>query len=412
MSLAKRSIAVVVAALCLCIAVESWFSLAHPLARLPVATVEQRELFKSMRSIEDETSSHGTQPYMVLLGSSLIVAPVVQAESLHRQRAIQRFSERRATACEHALDSCMNRSASQMNVRVFNAAIGGGMASDDYFIARAFLEAKNKPVALVCGIAPRDFQDNLVRGTYSTDAFQTLSNFSDLKTVFGDTSLSLDKKCDIALGRVSKLWRNRADVRSYYGLVFKKLIEKVCPFVLFEKYGGTTMGLAPQKDGIFPEEVKGATFAYPGYELDHYESAKTCQLFLRCYNPVNEHMVDEQFAYFERMLELARNHGVEILVVNMPLGRSNKKLLALGFYESYLQRVRAVCARHDVQLTDFNTPLWDTDDNFIDTVHLSSLRSNSFILTLMQAIADSPLSLALSGHQKLQIGAKSGSQPQ
>ncbi len=413
MRLAKGSFGAVVTALCLCIAVEGWLTFAHPLARLPVATMERGELFNSMRNIEKEASSRPGQPYMVLLGSSLVVAPVVQSESQFRKRAIKRFFERRATACEEQLKKFISEPAGQQKVQVFNAAVGGGMASDDYFVARTLLESSNKPVALVCGVAPRDFQDNLVPGIYSTSAFQILSNLSDLKDVFNDSSLTLDKKFDISMGRVSSLWRNRTELKSYFGLVAKKLIEKACPFIVFEKYGGSTMTLALQKDGIFPEEVKGTPLAYPGYAIDHYAPAKTSEQYMRSYNPVSKSMVNEQFSYFEKTLELAQEHGVDVLVVNMPLSTSNKKLLAPGFYEAYRQRLKDICARHEVHVTDFNNSNWDADGNFIDTVHLSAEKSNAFIHALMQAVSDSPLSVALGGsEQKQQIGAGSIARPQ
>jgi len=133
---------------------------------------------------------------------------------------------------------------------------------------------------------------------------------------------------------------------------------------------------------------------------------------MRSYNPVSKRMVDEQFAYFDKTLSLARKHGVDVLVVNMPLSRSNKKLFESGFYESYMQRLKSICASHDVQLADFNDAAWDADKNFIDTVHLSAEKSEAFIQALMAAVAQSPLSLALSGEPKRQIGAKPLSGPQ
>ncbi len=91
MTLAKGSFGVVVTALCLLIAVEGWLAFSHPLACLPVATMEQGELFNSVNCIKKETGKQDREPYMVLLGSSLMVAPVVQAESQFRQHPIKRF---------------------------------------------------------------------------------------------------------------------------------------------------------------------------------------------------------------------------------------------------------------------------------------------------------------------------------
>jgi len=411
MAISKGSIGVVVSAMCLLAAVEGWLALAHPLAKLPVATIEQGEAFNSLADIKKQTAIAGAEPYMVLLGSSLMVAPVVQAESQYRKRPLKRFFERRATLCESELNSQLRKAYGQPSnapVRVFNAAIGGGMASDDYFVARELLRSKNAPAALVCGVAPRDFQDNLVPGTSSTSAFQVFADFTDLKQIFADKKLPDEKKFDVALGRISRLWRNRSEVKSYFGLISKKTIEKVCPFIVFEKYGPTLV-LARQKTGAFPEEVHGTPMAYPGYAIDHYDPVKTTQQYVRSYHPINNRMVSEQFEYFSRMLDMTREKGVNILVVNMPLSRANKELIPPEYYRDYLSRLKTACAEREIQFVDYNNAAWDDNDNFIDTVHIKPEKSQVFIEALMKTIAESPVSLAVSGERQQRIGARAAS---
>ena len=408
MGIAKGSFGVVLAALCLLVAVEGWLALAHPLARLPVATIEQGEAFNSIADIKKDTGSGKEEPYVVLLGSSLMVAPVVQAESQFRKRPLKRFFERRATLCENQLGAQLSRQYGKSNsapVRIYNAAVGGGMASDDFFVARELLQSKKVPAALVCGVAPRDFQDNLVPGTYSTSSFQVFADVSDLARIFQDKNLSQEKKFDVALGRFSRLWRNRSEVKSYFGLLTKKTIEKVCPFILFEKYGPTLV-LSRQKKGVFPEEVHGTPMAYPGYAIDHYDSVKTNQQYVRSYHPINKKMVDEQFAYFNQMLDMSRQKNVDLMVVNMPLSRANKGLIPAEYYVDYLNRLKTACAARDIQFVDYNNADWDEDSNFIDTVHIRPEKSLAFVETLMKAVADSPLSLAFSSDNKRQIGSK------
>lgn len=409
MGIAKGSFGVVLAALCLLGAVEGWLALAHPLARLPVATIEQGEAFNSIADIKKETGNiKNDEPYVVLLGSSLMVAPVVQAESQYRKRPLKRFFERRATLCENELGSQLTRLYGKQHkvpIRIYNAAVGGGMASDDFFVARELLQSKKAPAALVCGVAPRDFQDNLVPGTYSTSSFQVFADVSDLGRIFADKNLTQEKKFDVALGRFSRLWRNRSEVKSYFGLLSKKTIEKVCPFILFEKYGPTLV-LSRQKTGVFPEEVHGTPMAYPGYAIDHYDSIKTTQQYVRSYHPINKKMVDEQFAYFNQMLDMSRKKNVDLMVVNMPLSRANKELIPPEYYADYLNRLKTACAARDIQFIDYNNAAWDENSNFIDTVHIRPEKSLAFVETLMKAVADSPLSLAVSTDSRRQIGAK------
>ena len=72
---------------------------------------------------------------------------------------------------------------------------------------------------------------------------------------------------------------------SQFGLLSKQIIEKVFPFVIFDKFGPTLV-LSPQRRGVFPEEVKGTPMAYPGFVIDHYDSLKTRQQYMRTYNPI------------------------------------------------------------------------------------------------------------------------------
>ncbi len=148
--------------------------------------------------------------------------------------------------------------------------------------------------------------------------------------------------------------------------------------------------------------------AFPGYAIDHYDSLKTSQQYMRSYNPINNRMVDEQFAFFDRMLDLTAKHGVDLLVVNMPLSRSNKAIIPPGFYPAYLNRLKDACARRNIQFVDYNSADWDGESNFIDTVHIRPEKSIAFVESLMKSVADSPLSLALSGAPNQQIGCPTG----
>lgn len=409
----RGSIGVLAAAFGMLICLEFWLGVTHPFARLPVATTEQGELFTSLASIQREISNDSKKPYAVLMGSSLMVAPVVQAESKYRNQIMKRFSERRSTFCEKQLSEQLNTPSAQ-NVAIYNAAVGGGMASDDYFIGRALLESKNPPAAIICGVAPRDFQDNLVSGSHTTSAFQVLARPADLVDVFDNDKLTFEQKFDVTLGRVSKIWRNRSELKSYMGLLSKKTIEKICPFILFDKYGDTLV-LQPLRRGVFPEEVRGTPMAYPGLAIDHYDEVKTGQQYMRSYNPVDHAAQTEQFIYFERLLSLAEKKGVGVLVVNMPLSKFNKSIMPANFYKDYRTRLQTVCDQKSAEVVDFNTTAWEANSNFIDGVHIRPSQSEKFLTALIERVASSPLSTALhstdeQSYPVRKIGTKSDNQ--
>lgn len=395
---------IIFGSIALLLVADLWLALAHPLAFVPVATTERGEVFNATASIQEEIKQGGS-PYVLLLGSSLMVAPVVQAEASELNRPVKRFFERRSSLLEKLInepypgETLGADGRSQERVSVYNMAVGGEMGSDAYLIARHFLKSGNPPVAIIYGVSPRDFQDNLMPGVASSQTFQVMGELSDIPEIARLENLSWETTSDAALGRVWRLWRSRADLKLYLGLMSKKWLERACPFIVFEKYG-ETLELKAQRRGQFPEEARGTPLAYPGYAIDHSDGEATRNRYLRSYNPVNERMVDTQFTYFDKFLRLANSSNVSVLVVNMPLSMQNKALLQKGFYGEYLDRVKRLCAAGDVEFRDYNNSLWDKNSNFVDTVHLTSRASKPFLRDLARCVQSSSLSIAFAGERR------------
>lgn len=377
------------------VAVDLWLRFLHPLSVVPVASMEWGEIFNATRSVSREISKPDAAPYMMLLGSSLMVAPVVQAEAAQRGRPIERFFDRRSICGESLLKGAGSSGEKVRTVSVYNMAVGGEMASDAYFIARNFLEKEGeRPVAIIYGVSPRDFQDNLMQGVETSQTFRMMGRLGDVPDIARRQKMPWYQSLDVALGRVWTLWASRFDLKLCSGLLTKILVEEICPFVAFEKYGRDNK-LKRQRHGQFPEEVRGTPVVYPGLSIDHNGNLATRNRYLRSYNPLNQPMVDVQFSYFARFLSLAEQCNVSVLVVNMPLSQANKLLLPPGFYERYLARVKQTCAARAIEFADFNRSPWDRDVNFVDTVHLKAERSKAFLAELMAVAGKSSLSIAL-----------------
>jgi len=379
--------AVICAALLL-LALDLWLAVAHPLARLPVASLERSEIYQSVHSfLKQETT-----PDVVLFGSSLLTAPVLQSETLYLGQPIPKFVHRRCHLLEEDLAGKLGRQP-----QVFCLAAGGEMASDAYLMTKNILSTSRQPIAIVYGVAPRDFQDNLVPGLESTPTFQTMATVGDLPDRLQSPPFDLQKKLDLVFGRLSTMWRYKTDIRVYLNLRLKKYMERLLPWVCFEKYD-ENHELKKQKRGTFPEEAAGEPTAWPGVALDHFSSEQTLAEYRKRYNPVSQQMVDTEFDYFERLFQLCRERGIAVLVVNMPLSTTNKSLMQSGFYQSYLKRAQSICKMYDVDFADLNCPPWDSADNFVDTVHLEPRLSARFLQELASITARSQVALSLRSH--------------
>lgn len=155
----------------------------------------------------------------------------------------------------------------------------------------------------------------------------------------------------------------------------KKFLERVCPLIVFDKYGGTTLELKPVRKGQFAEEVKGTPMSYPNMEVEHHSPTETNQVYMSRYNPVKWNTVSLQFKFLEKTIDMVHSTGAPIILVNMPLSKTNESVMAKGFYETYLNDLRNVCVAKGVSLVDFNKTPWDDDKNYIDTVHLTVPKS-------------------------------------
>lgn len=369
----------------LVVAVDLWIGLGHPLSKSPTASLDRTEVYCATKTYEKELQA----PAVIVLGSSLVTAPIMQAEANYHKNVIPRFLHRRSHVLENALaDKCGGKPD------VYCMAVGGQMASDAYLMTKRILKSKHLPIAVVYGVAPRDFQDNLMPGIQSSETFRVLSEMEDVQNLFGNSAMSFDEQCGLVVERVSALARYRADIRNYVALRAKKLVEAVLPFPVFEKMG-PDLQLRVRRDGWFPEEALGTPPAVPGYAVEHTPEKQVTYEYIRRYNPVASKFVDGEFAYLDKLLQLCDEKAIPVLIVNMPLSGFNKSLMAKGFYAEYLKRIKVECATKNAEFIDLNTSQWDQASNFVDTVHLKPEVSQRFLETLADVISKSQAAIAV-----------------
>jgi DltD protein len=359
----KTAVALLVAVL-----VNVWLGVGHPLSRVPTANLDTGEVQRAITAFKREHSS----PSIVFLGSSLVLAPMMQAEANFLGTPVERMNHRRSFFMEAQLSDLPRKPS------VFNLAIGGAMVSDAYLLVKNILKGEQQPDAIVFGIAPRDFQDNLLPGIQSTESFRVLAQPEDCWELLRKAPLSYVSTCELLLTQYIPLWKYRQDICAWAVLRGKKTMEACMPWVVFDKYG-ETLELKPRRHGQFPEEVKGTPRIFPNVAMNHTSREKTRDEYNTRYNPLNKALVDQEFAYFDELLALCKERGIKVMMINMPLSAANLALVPPGFYAYYKERLGPTCKAHDAKLVDMCNQTYSSDSLFADGVHLDTGVSRQFL---------------------------------
>ncbi|MFA7336729.1 MAG: DUF1574 family protein [Candidatus Obscuribacterales bacterium] len=421
--ISRRLISSACLAAVLVAAIDLTFAFTHPLASINTVNTDKAEPFNAVTAVKramkqdiDEQEQRGKSSNataggagrpVLLLGSSLVVAPALQCEAIYSGKEFKRFHQRRLTSFENYLESSLVKEtggsqsqfkSSSSRVRSYCLAMGGQMASDALLVAKEVLPASSAATAgtsIVYGIAPRDFQDNLFPRIDASPIFKIFAQASDLPQLFdSEPTMTAVDRTSACGERISSLYRYRSDWQNLFAIRAKRAIEKCLPFVVFDKYYDT-LALKPQKKGLLPGEAIGTPMVVPNSAVDHADWHTTAEEYKRRYNPVKVARVEAQFDYFEELLHLCQERKVNLMVVNMPLSQDNMKALPNGFYKQYLSRADQLCAQYGVEFVDLNQGSWTSNSNYVDSVHLKPENSKAFMQRLAQLTAASNLSLAL-----------------
>lgn len=363
----------------------------HPLSRINTVNLERGESFNALASLQREMAEKNAgdaakDERCLLFGSSLVVAPALQDEAAFRNAPFKRFFERRLTAVESDLGH---------KKRVYLMAVGGEMASDAFFLAQELLDSPafkkgGGKREIVYGIAPRDFSDNLFPRVDASPIFRLHAGLRDLPFYFARHAGQLDfnQSATIVCEKLNPLyclrtdWQNLAQIRS------KRTLEKLLPMVVFAKYSDS-LELKAQKRGLLPGEAIGTPQVYPGFALEHNDGEKTHAEYIRRYTPYDRAKSDVQFAYLDRFISLARERGIDVTLVNMPLSRRNMSIMPGRSYSDYLARVTACATDGGARFVDLNQGEMQNDDRYADTVHMKPAVSREFMQIMAGVIGGS-----------------------
>ena len=107
-----------------------------------------------------------------------------------------------------------------------------------------------------------------------------------------------------------------------------------------------------------------------------------------CYQPFRPNVYKTQLYFLDRMLKVAKSHGIDVILVDMPLREDNLKAMVPHFFDLYKSDVRKIAAGYsNTTYVDMFDPATFKFDDFTDTVHLSGYGAIKFVDRLAVKIA-------------------------
>jgi len=308
----------------------------------------------------------GRPPAVVIIGSSVMMAPLWSVDARRYPGVPDVYHHHTSIELEKLL---MRQGLGEQPISSF--ALPGLMISDGYLITEKLLRGDKRPKLLVYGLAPRDFMDDLLTGETRTVVFQRLMSLSDLPSI-GDLYLSTNQeKADFILNNLLFLYGKRWRYQDKAANLLKSALSRLLP--------GTVAAPASNQAKSEREFLLGRN--------RQEVWAKSIEEYRARYAHFNTDQFSKQEHFLDALIKTARERGIAVLLVNMPLTRDNLNLMPAGFYRQYRGTLDQLAARHHCDVLDLQSDKALTDSAFYDTVHLNRSGGDQLLRALSAWIA-------------------------
>lgn len=334
---------------------------------------------------------------IVIIGSSLVLTPVNLADAHFHNRTIN-------GALHHKSDLLSSLMSKQSNNEAenFSFALPGLMPSDAYLITKLLLTGKDHPKLLIYGVGPRDFVDNLLASPASTDPYRCLSKYFSAEDKDGAIYLYKGKDwqshLDYFLAQHFPIYGQRNEILAFCTKQGQRLYKQAGPLIDGRDEPSTSANEAILANihNLLPSynpmtiAVNQALFQ-PKVQLDPDRLTKNLDEYRVRYGKINWDTFTCQSSFFVDVLKTAEDNNIKVLVVAMPITSVNRDLLPeyiSALYKDNLQVLSKSFGAHFLDLDDVNC---FNDQDFGDTVHLSTTGSIKMIKLIADYIAEHEL---------------------
>ena len=294
---------------------------------------------------------------VVLIGSSLVMAPIWSADVAHG----------------HCFKDCLSHHLSQhladkmfadgVNKDAISLATPGQFVSDTYLIVDKYLKDNTKADILIYGVAPRDFMDDTTGGLALTSVFDKLVSLADLPKVSKLFFNTFDERADFILNRSIFLYKKRGRYQNKFQDSVVRATDKV---------------LGPGKETIADKPSDDMVGFLMGGDHDQIWK-KSISEYKQRYKYFNAQQFEKQQECFKSLLGLCKERNIKLYVLAMPLTTDNLNLMPPELYTKYISFVQSATTAQGFTFVNLQSKGGYTDQDFYDTVHLNNQGGERFL---------------------------------
>lgn len=344
------------------------------------ASISGDTIQQALRQAEEKLASESAKASpVVFIGSSLIIAPLWSTDVKHGYFYQDCMLHHQSKALEDRLKK------DGIAAPVVSLATAGQFVSDTYLIIDKLIGGTNEkvgqskaPLALIYGVAPRDFMDDTTGGLALTSVFDELVDLGDLPKVSRLFFSTFDERADFLLNRSVYLYRKRGRYQNKFEQAFEKAVARAT-----RDRNASTAATAVATNG---SNDPLAGFLMGGNRNDIW--AKSIDEYSRRYKFFNKPQFEKQKECFKAVVALCKQRGIKLYVVAMPITDDNRKLMPRELYGSYLQCLSETTRAAGIPFIDLQKGGDYQNDDFYDTVHLNGIGGERFLATMTDLVKD------------------------
>jgi hypothetical protein len=310
---------------------------------------------------------------VAILGSSLALAAT--------------FERGGESDCKFSVDD-WSKSISQTigrDVQVVNLAWHAGMFSDCNKTLKAYLHSQKTPQIVLLMTAPREFSDNLTAQTgvlagYSVepDSFTTLDRLQNAESLYSQALVLaeivlpgklLNQLISNDDGTCSKALNT---VVTYYSETFREhkiAHDKIVEFCVKHLQRPETLAGAINYPGKSTLDKRTVATRSQTPEFSPFE--RDIAMYRQRYNPTNAKNVKQAEIALKELQETCTAKGIYLIILNMPLTRENRALIAPETYTNFIEKLNSAASSPNCLLVDAGKNSNFSNSDFHDSVHLN-----------------------------------------
>lgn len=305
-------------------------------------------------------------PAVVILGSSLLMHPLERIDADYLHENVDYVTHHRCIYMENRLAKELDVSRST----VFNFALPGGMASDDYMVARSLFSGLHKPSVIVLGLGLRDFIDNGVHCAGATPAFKYLKRYTDISDLVDMAMPQIFQRSDYWLGNAIYLWGKKLDLQVLLAEQTKSILVPRWSRMFKPSQLSSADSERDMPSNLRSEIEKGVMLASPNMPASWDDNTAE---YKRRFRSSNDNTFNIQLSFLNKLCELANQKRIKVVIVNMPLTPKNHALMPLGSYDRYVTAIKQTARIYDCEYLDLDhSGKFDYARDYYDTAHMNS----------------------------------------